>query len=313
MAEGYIAHYHCDICGYDFESQSSKVILNSVKLDKIPHKAGSSYYHDGDNHWNLCIYKCGIKLNITQHSFTEKNMSSEYKVSDKNCTQPDIYYYSCICSLKGTEKFTDGDPLGHNITVHQAETEATCTKPGYHEYWYCNRCKLYFTDEKLTASETLENLTKPTTGHDWQYKYDDHEHWRECSRCHLEEDGSKGEHVWKYDVFNRQFCEICAFYPATGQGGFDVTIQDKTPLGHLDFEREGDHVKVSFVDDNSDFPPTRIIWYLNDTAMLDSEFRKDITGFYEIEFNMSLSILYRVRCEYSNEYGIRSESISLRK
>lgn len=333
MNEGHIAHYHCDRCGYNFESQSSKVILESVKIDKVPHKAGSKYYHDDDNHWNLCIYGCGTKLNITQHSFTEKNMSSEYKVSDKNCTQPDIYYYSCICSLKGTEKFTDGDPLGHNLTHHDAKA-STCTVQGNIEYWSCSVCNKNFSDED-GMKEITGSVLLPLASHSWDegYQADSTHHWHLCTVCGIA--GDKVAHTRIYcadETHHWHQCSVCGYrmseneaHNFTIQGdtkyctvcgktvertdsepGFDVDPVYPAPTGEIDKSFDSETGKWTFTlrATNSGSVPTVWTWYVDDG--LQTGATADT-----FEFVPPRPESYVVMCIFWNTSGYGSASVTI--
>ena len=301
MNDGHIAHYHCYRCGYDFESKSSKVILSTVKLDKVHHKAGSALYHDEDTHYNLCIYGCETKLNITSHSYNQKVTEAQYKVVDKNCTLADTYYYSCVCTKAGSETFTVGEPLGHNITIHQVATEPTCTEPGYFEYWYCDRCKLYFIDEELTTTDTLQNLTKVATGHDYQWvKTDPIQHWKKCTKCGDIIEDSYGAHI--YETHNGiTSCTICDFIVTTGEGGFKPIIVDKRPIAHLTYSHDGTVYTFTLIDDKPENAPNTIEWYLDGTL-------KEETG-WSFTFNAPYPMTYKVMCVYSNDYGKGSQTI----
>ena len=301
MTEGHISYYHCDVCGHNFESQSSKTILPSIKIDKVPHRAGSALYHDDDNHWNLCIYGCGTRMNSESHAFDQRVTASKFKVSDRNCTQPDIYRYSCICSLAGGGTFTVGEPLGHNITLHQRETNATCTEPGYHEYWYCERCKLYFTDSAFTTTGTLSNLTKAPLGHNYQWvNTDPSQHWRKCTRCGDIIADSYGSHTYEpHD--GTTSCTVCGYVVVTGEGGFTPIVVDKRPMAHLTYVNTGTVFTFTLHDDKPENPPTGIEWYLD--GRLTEE-----TG-WSFTFNAPYPMTYKVMCLYSNDYGRGSETI----
>ena len=60
--------------------------------------------------------------------------------------------------------------LGHDLTHHNA-VAATCTKPGKHEYWKCERegCGKLFMDSKgETSVESLDMLTIGAQGHNFE-------------------------------------------------------------------------------------------------------------------------------------------------
>lgn len=67
------------------------------------------------------------------------------------------------CSFCGAEY---GDFLSHKLS--NTETKApTCTEAGNEEYWYCETCKKYFSDESGTIPTTPEENVIPATGHSY--------------------------------------------------------------------------------------------------------------------------------------------------
>lgn len=71
------------------------------------------------------------------------------------CTEP------TICEDCGRAY---GNALGHNA-VKTERKEATCIEDGNIEYWYCDVCSKYFSDEALTKEITKEGTVVKATGH----------------------------------------------------------------------------------------------------------------------------------------------------
>lgn len=57
-----------------------------------------------------------------------------------------------------------GNALGHNA-VKTEEKAATCTEDGNIEYWHCNACGKYFSDEALTNEIIKDETVVEKTGH----------------------------------------------------------------------------------------------------------------------------------------------------
>lgn len=57
-----------------------------------------------------------------------------------------------------------GNALGHNAVKTEAKA-ATCTEDGNIEYWYCNACGKYFSDEALTQPITKDETVVKAAGH----------------------------------------------------------------------------------------------------------------------------------------------------
>ncbi|MCC8195834.1 MAG: hypothetical protein LIO49_03370 [Ruminococcus sp.] len=54
----------------------------------------------------------------------------------------------------------------HTLT-HVEATDATCTEDGNTEYWYCDDCDKYFSDEDAENEITLDDTVVEATGHDY--------------------------------------------------------------------------------------------------------------------------------------------------
>ena len=65
---------------------------------------------------------------------------------EATCTEPGETSHHCKrCDAPGEEK-TAIDPDGHELEKVE-EKPATCTEPGYNEYWKCKKCEKLFSDE----------------------------------------------------------------------------------------------------------------------------------------------------------------------
>lgn len=333
MAEGHIAYYHCDVCGYNFESQLSKVILASVKLDKVSHKAGTALYHDKDNHWNLCVYGCGTKMNITSHTYDRMVTESQYKVSDKNCTDPDIYHYSCVCSKAGNTTFEYGEPLGHTITHHAAKA-STCTVQGNIEYWSCSVCKKNFSD-KDGKNEITGSVLLPLADHSWDegYQADSTHHWHLCTVCGTSSDkvvhtriyGADETHHWhkcsvcEYRMSEKEahnfvmqgetrYCTECGkvVERTDSEPGFDVDPVYPAPTGEISTSFDAETGKWTFTlrSTSSGSVPTDWTWYVDD-ALQTGE------GLSTFEFVPPRQESYVIMCIFWNSSGYGSASTTI--
>ncbi len=62
------------------------------------------------------------------------------------------------CSRCDYTTYVEKAALGHNATKTEAK-DATCVATGNYEYWYCDVCKVYFSDEACENATTLDALT----------------------------------------------------------------------------------------------------------------------------------------------------------
>ena len=91
----------------------------------------------------------------------------------------------CSGELEGTGTFTNTKPAqegtftfkhGDSPTHHES-VDATCTTDGNIEYWECNLCHKFFSDEQMT--QEVSNLVVSATGH----QYDEND---KCTKCQQE-------------------------------------------------------------------------------------------------------------------------------
>ena len=73
------------------------------------------------------------------HLFDQEIAGDAYKAGDATCTEPAMYYKSCVCGAAGTETFAYGDALGHDVEVKNAK-EATSAQEGYTGDKVCKVC-----------------------------------------------------------------------------------------------------------------------------------------------------------------------------
>ena len=99
--------------------------------------------------------------NPDAHTYIE-NPNEEFLYRAPTCTEDAMYYKSCIhCHEMSTETFTvPGTKLGHHM-IHHARVESTCYEYGNIEYYYCDRCMKYFTEEAGVNVITLEDTILP--------------------------------------------------------------------------------------------------------------------------------------------------------
>lgn len=311
---GVKAHYKCSrpSCGGIFwnEEATDKVEASELVIPASGHDFDTEkWLSDDTHHWHPCkntdkntSIKCDAKGDEVKHSHTIEIVSEPTQKDPANCTKKARYWKSCECGhVSKSEWFEYGDPLGHNITFHQEETDATCTEAGYHEYWYCDRCSLYFTDSAFTKTDTLANLTKAPLGHDWQWvKNDPSEHWMKCTRCGDTKEETRGSHV--YEIKDGvTSCTVCGYLVVTGEGGFTPIIVDKRPIAHLTYTNTGTVFTFTLNDDKPANPPDKIEWYLDGRL-------SDETG-WSFTFNAPYPMTYKVMCVYSNDYGKGSQTV----
>ena len=73
-----------------------------------------------------------------------------------------------VTTADGSKTATCTVTVAHSNLVHFERKEATCTKPGNIEYWYCEGCDKYFSDpDGKTEIEKEATVIPVTDHHDW--------------------------------------------------------------------------------------------------------------------------------------------------
>lgn len=69
------------------------------------------------------------------HAYTVSKVEDKYLVSAATCESPAVYAKSCECGEKGTETFTSGEALSHNMVTKNNETHhwSECDREGCEE------------------------------------------------------------------------------------------------------------------------------------------------------------------------------------
>ncbi|MBR5620128.1 MAG: choice-of-anchor J domain-containing protein, partial [Clostridia bacterium] len=163
-----------------------------------------------------------------------------------NCTDG---YYIFVDDVAITATFAAECEPGHHNLYHEEATEATCTEPGYAEYWYCDICGRYFTDAEGTNAVSFSSLmTSPALGHDWgdPADHNDGTHIYTCDRCGATYSEACGH--FKTVAFNlmSEVCPICGHV-----FGENNVYGEQTAIGWY-FEEAYEVADWAFIDANGD-------------------------------------------------------------
>ena len=110
---------------------------------------------------------------------------------------------------------------GHGKLVHHAAVQATCQNTGNIEYWECETCAKYYSDEAAAAEVSLADVIIAKTDHKWsvKYTYDKNGHWHKCEYCDAvtatESHVSSGEAT----ATQAEYCTVCGYIITPKKGG----------------------------------------------------------------------------------------------
>ena len=87
----------------------------------------------------------------------------------------------------------------HSNLKYFERKEASCTEPGNIEYWYCEGCNKYFSDEAGTTEIKLEDVVIPATGHHYVNGY--------CTKCGHRDPDYRPDPISYYNIYVEDVCD----------------------------------------------------------------------------------------------------------
>ena len=159
--DGTEEYWMCEICGKHFEDESG-TIPTTPEENKIQ-ATGHSY---GEPVWNwsedgkTCTVTFTCEKDET-HKETPKVTVTSAEKTPGTCTEAGVTTYTATVEFNGntytdTKDLTDIPAIGHKLTKTEVKAP-TSTDTGNIEYWYCEVCDKYFSDEKAEHEITLED------------------------------------------------------------------------------------------------------------------------------------------------------------
>ncbi len=227
--EGNKEYYVCDVCGDYFNGAGTvKYSKSDVRLPVVPHTP--DYDCDETYHWQYCTMCETIIDNTTelhndaQHKATccskaicecgyehgdfdlDNHVNTEVRGFKEATTEAPGYTGDVWCLDCGRmiEKGHESDKLcAHNLQHFDAKEEGceNCEGGGIGniEYWYCDKCGCYYTDENAETEVSEDEVFIEAHTHYitvfgqttanisiQQYAYDSTGHWKECKYCHYQ-------------------------------------------------------------------------------------------------------------------------------
>ena len=236
---GNIAYWRCDDCGKLYSDAEGKTEITEADI-AIPakgHSPASGWSHDDASHWHACLNGCETQLDKAAHDTNgadgacsvcgyiegHKHSLTRQQYTD-GCANNPVTYYTCSgCSNlfldeNVTQVVTMDDiqkMSAHDLVPHTA-VEATCEHAGNIEYWECDNCHKFFKDEGITEVEQSD-IVEAQLDHDYEYQSNSTQHWKECTMCKTELDGSRENHSFgAADGQGNQTCLDCGYKINTG-------------------------------------------------------------------------------------------------
>lgn len=110
---------------------------------------------------------------------------------------------------------------GHGKLVHHAAVQATCQNTGNIEYWECETCAKYYSDEAAAAEISPADVIIAKTDHKWsvKYTYDKNGHWHKCEYCDAVTGAESHVSSGEATATEAEYCTVCGYIITPKKGG----------------------------------------------------------------------------------------------
>ena len=159
--DGYTGDKVCKVCG--------EILERGTVIEKIGHVWGEpewNWSEDGTS----CTVTFTCKNNPEHKETPEADVTSEVK-TPATCTESGVTTYTAKVDFNGST-YTDTKEVSVPATGHELKKtdakEPTCTEDGNKEYWTCDTCDKYFSDENAETEIQLADTVIEATGHSYE-------------------------------------------------------------------------------------------------------------------------------------------------
>ena len=159
--DGYTGDKVCKVCG--------EILERGTVIEKLGHVWG-------EPEWNWSEDGASCKVTFTCQNNSEHKESPNVTVTSEvktpaTCTESGVTTYTATVDFNGST-YTDTKEASVPATGHSLmKTDAkapTCTEAGNIEYWYCDTCDKYFSDETAAEEIGLADTVLEATGHSYE-------------------------------------------------------------------------------------------------------------------------------------------------
>ena len=173
----------------------------------------------------------------------------------------------------------------HGNMVYTPKTEATCTADGNKEYWTCEICGKYFSDEAGTTEISLDETVIPATGHHYVNGY--------CTECGHRDPDYRPDPISYYNIYVENVCdgvEVSTSKQVVREGG-SITVYVEKDTANYTFDNFKVYYKRSYYGGWEELKegtqpgeyPIKNIWTHIYIKAQGAEEKEDPTGIESIE------------------------------
>ena len=158
--DGYTGDKVCKVCG--------EILERGTVIEKIGHVWGEPEWNWSED-GKTCTVTFTCKNNPEHKETPEADVTSEAK-TPATCTESGVTTYTAKVDFNGST-YTDTKEVSVPATGHELKKtdakEPTCTEDGNKEYWTCDTCDKYFSDENAETEIQLADTVIEATGHSY--------------------------------------------------------------------------------------------------------------------------------------------------
>ena len=189
-----------------------------------------------------------------------------------------------VTTEDGTFTATCKVTVTHSM-VHTPKKDATCTADGNEEYWTCEICGKYFSDEAGTTEIKLEDVVIPATGHHYVNGY--------CTECGHRDPDYRPDPISYYNIYVEDVCdgvEVSASKQVVREGN-SISVYVKKDTANYTFDNFHVYYKEGYYDSWDELKegtqpgeyPIKNIWTHIYIKAEGAEEKEDPTGIESIE------------------------------
>jgi len=189
-----------------------------------------------------------------------------------------------VTTEDGTFTATCKVTVTHSM-VHTPKKDATCTADGNEEYWTCEICGKYFSDEAGTTEIKLEDVVIPATGHHYVNGY--------CTKCGHRDPDYRPDPISYYNIYVEDVCdgvEVSTSKQVVREGG-SITVYVEKDTANYTFDNFHVYYKEGYYGPWVELPegvqpgeyPIKNIWNHIYIKAEGAEEKEDPTGIEQIE------------------------------
>lgn len=206
----------------NYESVTFTVKINLTNKDNqdAPDPAAFDVVFTNDGSELTATIKTG--LNGVEYSFDGKTWSNVNTMAVAHLKDVTAYL-----RYKETDELNAGETVfktvnsGHGKLVHHAAVQATCLSDGSAEYWECETCAKYYSDEAAATEVSLADVIIAKTDHKWsvKYTYDKNGHWHKCEYCDAVTETESHVSSGEATSAKAEYCTVCGYIITPKKGG----------------------------------------------------------------------------------------------